>query len=146
MTLFEQQKWDKAQFFFSMHVTGGSRWSTELFVKDWDRKACFEGALAMSTDLPSHAGSSCKSGNVLFKLGKSTETETRLLVAAKVGKRHVRSQVLRSGTLPGNDSFSERELGSAEKHCLVASNGRWRILGKSDDSWHESITLLDAIH
>ena len=28
----------------------------------------------------------------------------------------------------------------------MALNGRWRILGKSDTSWHESIALLVAIY
>ena len=42
--------------------------------------------------------------------------------------------------------FQKSELDNAEKHCLVTSNGRRRILGKSHASWHESIALLVAIY
>ena len=158
VTLFEQQKWDEAQSFFSMYVTGGCRRLTELFVKDGDRKsamydiasagACFERALAMSTDLPLQVRREvhAKAGMCYFKLGKSTEAETHFLAAAEVKSGVLDLRSFEAEHYLAMIHFQKSELDSAEKHCLVASNGRRRILGKLHASWHESIALLAAIY
>ena len=135
VTLFEQQKWDEAQSFFSMHITGGSRRLADLFVKDGDRKsamydiadagACFERALAMSTDLPSQVRREvhAKAGMCYFKLGKSTEAETYFLAAAKVESGELDLRSFEAEHYLAMIYFQKSELDSAEKHCLVASNG-----------------------
>ena len=151
-TLFEQQKWDKAQSVFS-EVTGGSHRLAELFIEDGDRKsamydigeagACFERALAMSIDLPSQVRREvhAKAGMCYFKLGKTTEAEKHFLAAAKVESGELDLRSFEAEHYLAMIHFQKSELDIAKKHCLVASNGRKRSLGKSHASWHESIAL-----
>ena len=157
MACFEQQKWDEARFSFSM-ATGGSRRLAERFIEDGNRKsamydipgasACFEGALATLNELPSQVRREVhtKAGTAYFKLGKRTEAETHFSAAADVEGGMLDLRCFEAEHYLAMIHFQKSELDIAERHCLVASSGRMRILGKSHASWHESIALLCAIY
>jgi tetratricopeptide (TPR) repeat protein len=157
MACFEQQKWDEARFSFSM-VTDGSRWLAERFIEDGNRKsamydipgasACFEGALATLTELPLQVRREVhtKAGTAYFKLGKRTEAETHFSAAADVEGDISDLRRFEAEHYLAMIHFQKNELDIAERHCLVASRGRMRMLGKSHASWHESIALLCTIY
>jgi tetratricopeptide (TPR) repeat protein len=157
MACFEQQKWDKARFSFSM-VKDGSRWLAERFIEDGNKKsamydiagtsASFDGALAVFAELPSQVRREVhvKAGTAYFKLGKRAEAETHFFAAADVEGGISDLRCFEAEHYLAMIHFQKSELDIAEKHCLVASSGRMRMLGKSHASWHESIGLLCAIY
>jgi hypothetical protein len=158
MACFEQRKWDQAQSYFSM-VPSGNDLLLEKFIHTGNRKldmhdresACahFERALAMSTDLPlqTQRDLHSKAGIAYFHQEKWTDAKKHFLAVADVEENGVSDlRCFEAEHYLAKIHVQENDLDGAENRCLVASNGRRRILGKSHASWHESIALLVEIY
>jgi tetratricopeptide (TPR) repeat protein len=155
---FEQRKWDQAQAYFNM-VPNGNDMLLKNFIQTGNRKAdlldresaCvhFEKALAMSTDLPfqTRRDLHSKAGIAYFQQEKWADAKEHFLAVAEVGEDSVADlRCFEAEHYLARIHVQEADLDGAEKRCLAASTGRWRILGKSHALWHESIALLVEIY
>jgi tetratricopeptide (TPR) repeat protein len=155
---FEQRKWDQAQSYFNM-VPSGNDIMLEKFIRTGNRKlamhdreaACahFERALAMPTNLPlqTRRDLHSKAGIAYFQQEEWTDAKKHFLAVADVETDGVLDlRCFEAEHYLAKIHVQENDLDGAEQRCLVASNGRWRILGKSHVSWHESIALLVEIY
>jgi hypothetical protein len=155
---FEQRKWDQAQSYFNM-IPSGKDLLLERFILTGNGKldihdregACahFERALAMATDLPlqTRRDLQSKAGIAYFQQEKWTDAKKHFLSVAGVEEDSISDlRCFEAEHYLAKIHVQENDLDGAEMRCLVASNGRRRILGKSHPLWHESIALLVEIY
>ena len=155
---FEQRKWDQAQSYFDM-IPSGKDLLLERFILTGNGKldihdregACahFERALAMATDIPlqTRRDLQSKAGIAYFQQEKWTDAKKHFLSVAGVEEDSMSDlRCFEAEHYLAKIHVQENDLNGAEMRCLVASNGRRRILGKSHALWHESIALLVEIY